>query len=1025
MKKRAPTYPDSTANRGPGEFEAGTARDDKLAQEPAHTETRLAAAIENCNHLEQQLKKMAEENRVLQRIIDDNPCVTISWQAREGWPVDFVSDNVRRFGYTPEDFYSGRLQFADIIHPEDRQHISLKLFDDRRSLADDKSILSYRIVHSDGHKAWIDHHIWIRRTPDGKMTHLGGALLDITDQKSAEMALTESESQFRNLTEKSLVGVYIIQDGLFRYCNPKFAEMYGYRPDEIIDKLGPSDLSAPEDRAMVTENVKKRIRGEAESIHYELRGLSRDKRIINSEVFGSRIQYNKKPAVIGSVLDITARKQVEKDLRLTQYAMDHSATAILRIDPDAGITYANQAASQHLGYTEKELTAMSIPDIDPLWTREFWYRQGLPMLRRKRVNRFETEHIRKDGTRYPVDVVCYLAKYEDTEQYYAFFSDISDRKRAEAEIRKHREHLEELVEERTLELTVAKEQAEVANRTKSKFLANMSHEIRTPLNGVIGMLHLLQDTDLTPEQKDYADTAASSASALLNIINDVLDFSKIEAGKLDFEYIGFDLRKLMEDLTEMLDLQASEKGLDLTCFVEPQTPKQLFGDPWRLRQVLLNLASNALKFTAKGEVNIRATVKDQSPTDVEIHFSVIDTGIGVPVFLTKQLFKPFSQGDSSTTRKFGGTGLGLAICRNLVNLMGGQIGVERLPEQGSRFWFTARLGRPEPVRVHEDPGESPGRIVDKQILVVDNSAARREILTAYLTAYGCHARLAAGASEALESIRQAGDTHRPIDLVMIDADMLSMGGEELVRAIRTHPQLPAASKMMLMTRGRGKTQGIAREEGFDAIGCRPIKWSGLRNSLVSVLSPRKRESSAEDEAEQATHAPADAQGPLKGRILLAEDNPINRKLVLNVLEKLGYAADAVTTGRSALEVLAHRHYDLILMDVQMPEMDGLETTRSIRSRELEEMRVDTDVRRDERKKLERKTPHPAADTLIEQSAGRNLHNRIPIIAMTAHAMSGDRERCLAAGMDDYISKPIDPEIMAAKIAHWLRQTFNP
>jgi PAS domain S-box-containing protein len=699
--------------------------------------------------------------------------------------------------------------------------------------------------------------------------------------------------------------------------------------------------------------------------------------------------------------------------------VDHSAAAIMRVDPDARITYANQAASRQLGYTIQELTAMTIPDIDPLWTNAFWHGQGLPMLRKKRVNRFETEHIRKDGTRYPVEVLSYLAKYEDTEQYYAYFTDISERKQAEAEIRKHREHLEELVEERTRELTVAKEQAEVANRTKSEFLANMSHEIRTPLNGVVGMLHLLRDTDLTPEQMDFADTAASSASALLNIINDILDFSKIEAGKLDFEYIGFDLRKLMEDLTEMLDLQALEKGLDITCFVEPRTPKQLIGDPWRLRQVLLNLAANALKFTSDGEVNIRATIKDQSPTDVEMHFTVTDTGIGVPASLSQQLFKPFSQGDSSTTRKFGGTGLGLAICKKLVDLMGGRIGVERRPEQGSRFWFTARLDSPEAVHDQADPGGPDRSLENKNILVVNNSTASREILTAYLKTYGCHVRLAANGSEALASIVRAAHTQRPIDLVIIDADMPSMDGAELLRAIRTLPKLPATPKAMLMGRGRGKAKGIALEAGFDAIGYKPIKWSGLRDSLRSALSPLKRESSPGDETEPAPQAPAGAEGILRGRILLAEDNPINRKLARHILEKLGYTVDAVSSGRSVLDALARRHYDLILMDVQMPEMDGMEATRSIRSRELEYMHIDTGALPGGRKTPERKTSIPTADALIEQTAGHRLQTRIPIIAMTAHAMSGDRKKFLAAGMDDYISKPIDPELMATKIDHWL------
>ncbi len=1021
MRKRPPTYQFKSADTKAVELEAGTPHGKTREKEPLDAESQLRAAVERCNTLESQLKEMAEENSVLQCIVNDNPCVTISWRVEEGCPIAFVSDNIRRFGYTPEDFYSGRLEFADIIHPEDRPSILQALIGFCKSRGNEKPVLSYRIVSSGGGEAWVDHHTWKMHTPDGKIAHIGGALLDITDIRSAKTALTESESKFRNLTEKSLVGVYIIQDGLFRYVNPKFAQMYGYRPDEIIDKLGPKELSSPEDRAMVAENVKKRISGEIESMHYELRGFTRDQRVVYNEVFGSRIQYNNRAAVIGSVLDITDRKQAEKNLRLTQYAVDHGATAILRVDPGGRITYANKAAAQLWGYTNTELMTMTIPDIDPGWSKERWYQQGLPMLRKKRTFRFETEQVRKDGTRFPAEVTCYLAKYEDTEQYYAFFTNISDRKKAEAEIRRHREHLEELVDERTRELTVAKEQAEVANRTKSEFLANMSHEIRTPLNGVIGMLHLLRDTDLSTEQMDFAETAAYSANALLNIIDDILDFSKIEAGKLDFEHIGFDLRELMEDLTEMLNLQALEKGLDITCFVEPQIPNQLVGDPWRLRQVLLNLATNALKFTSEGEVNIRATVEKQSSTDVQVHFSVIDTGIGVSASFANRLFKPFSQGDSSTTRKFGGTGLGLAICKNLVDMMGGRIGVARRSEQGSRFWFTARLDRPESIQDQAAQGESDGRLANKRILVVENNAARREILAAYLTAYGCNVKLATGGSEAIELIERAAETQQPIDLVIVDAEMPSADIETVGRTIRTRSQLAHAPKVMLMDRYRGKDQDVAREAGFDAIGFKPIKWSGLRDSLMVALYPRKQGSSPGDESDPVQKAPADAGGPLRGTILLAEDNPINQKLTIHILENLGYAVDAVPNGRSALDAVARQDYDLILMDVHMPEMDGLEATRAIRNREREYLPADTGALPDGRN-----TPggKAAANAPIEQTAGRHLNKRIPIIALTAHVMSGDREKCLAAGMDDYISKPIDPGHTAGKVSRWLRKTMS-
>jgi PAS domain S-box-containing protein len=998
-----------------------TACIEKLERALAHAKAELSDGLEKRNSLESRLETIINQNDALRRIIHHNPTVTFSCLAQEGWPVVFVADKVRRFGYTPEDFYSGRLKFTNIIHPEDRQRIIHEMRDDSRNQSADKFIYSYRIITSDGRVAWIDHHTWIHRAPDGGITHLEGALLDSTDRKLAETALMESESKFRNLTEESLVGVYIIQEGRFKYVNPKFAQMFGYRPDEIIDKIDPDALVLPEDLPRVTQNIKKRLSGETGSMHYEFRAITRDKRIIDVEVFGSRTQFNMEPAVIGSMLDITARKQVEKNLRLTQYAVDHSATPIFRIDPDSRIAYANQAASRLLGYTGQELMAMTIPDIAPQWTQEFWEHQGLPMLRMKRVNRFETEHVRKDGTRYPVEVICYLAEFEDAEHYYAFFTDISERKSAEAEIHRHREHLEELVQERTLELTVAKEQAEVANQAKSEFLANMSHEIRTPLNGVIGMLNLLLDTDMTSEQLDFADTATSSAAALLSIINDILDFSKIEAGKLDFEYIGFDLREIMEDLTETLVLQAQEKDLEVTCFLDPQVPSMLQGDPWRLRQVLLNLATNALKFTQTGEVSIRATVKTRTSTKVEIHFAVTDSGIGVPESLSHRLFKPFSQVDSSTTRKFGGTGLGLAICKKLVDMMGGRIGVESRPGNGSKFWFTAQLDIQAASQDGPDPCESADGLKGKCILAVDDKAANREILSAYLLACRCKVLLAADGHEALELMARAADVEKPFDLVIIDDVMPSMNGEALGRIIKGHQRFQATPMVMLAPRGRGKDWDTARKIGFSAFLNKPIKLSSLRDTLMSVLANRQCESAATAEKEPASRYPTDADAPMQGRVLLAEDNAINQKLAMHVLEKLGYTADAVTNGRLVLEALAHRHYDLILMDVQMPEMDGWEATRSIRARESDILNHSIDPTFDVQKNPARKTPNSSADPHTAQKTGRGLKNRIPIIAMTAHAMSGDREKCLGAGMDDYISKPVDPDILSAKLAHWFQK----
>jgi len=630
--------------------------------------------------------------------------------------------------------------------------------------------------------------------------------------------------------------------------------------------------------------------------------------------------------------------------------IQNSPLGIMVLDSDQKIQLCNSAFEKLFEYKQEEVIGKSIAslfaDVQPLLEAHRLAVDETPINRLVRLQR-------RDQSLFDVELhTVGLMVNGKLLGSLGIYQDISTRKRAEEALQR------------------AKEAAEEASRAKSEFLANMSHEIRTPLNGVIGMTDLTLDTELTLEQREYLDTVKMSADSLLTVINDILDFSKIEAGKVDLDVVNFDLRDNLEGILKMLALRADEKDLELLCEIAPEVPGVVNGDSSRLDQVLVNLVSNAIKFTQKGEVALKVQLDTREGDDCVLHFSVTDSGIGVPLEKQKIIFDPFTQADSSTTRKYGGTGLGLTISARLVGMMGGTIWMESEIGKGSQFHFTTRM------RSHGDVVAigtiAPPEILRSvKVLVVDDNRTNRRILEGMLQRWEMNATSVDGGDEALVEVSNAQSVGKPYGLILTDMHMPKMDGFELVERIRHRPELSAPTIMMLTSAGHRGDAERCRELGITAYLLKPIRQSELREAIARVLEARQQTSAI---PLVTRYSLQDARDPdVIFRVLVTEDNPVNQLLAVRMLEKRGHRVSVAGNGREALDALAKNTFDLVFMDIQMPEMDGFEATAGIRER--------------------------------ERGTGRHQI----VIALTAHAMKSDRERCLTSGMDDYLSKPIRPQ----------------
>ncbi|MDY6804043.1 MAG: PAS domain-containing protein [Cyanobacteriota bacterium] len=918
----------------------------------------------------------------LQYLLTSSPAVIYSFQATGKRSLTFISDNLRAvLGYESRDFLEGDRTLADLLHPEDSDR-ALQRSD--RLLKEGKVRLQYRLRHNCGEWRWLQDEAKVVKDEAGNPIEVVGYFADITERKQAE----EEQQKLALIVENSsdFVG-YTDMDGNALFLNKAGCRLVGLESQaavvgkKIPDFLDEKAWELYRDVILPTAIEKGLWKGETTLRHFQ----TGENIELETNLFLVRDPETNEPLNFATVQrDIGERKRyqaaLERERQQLRQVVTYAPVAMAMFDTEMRYLAHSNKWSQDYGFEGRTLVGRChyeiFPDIPQKWKDN--YERGF---QGEIVSCSEDCWEREDGTKIYARWAIH-PWYKPNGEVGGIIMAV--------------DLITELVE--------AREAALEAARLKSQFLANMSHEIRTPMNGVLGMTELLLRTELTAQQIDFVETLHSSGENLLTIINDILDFSKLEAGEMRLDPYPFNLNAVLEDLLDLFALQTNAKGIELVGAIAPGVPRNLYGDASRLRQILLNLIGNAIKFTASGEVVIGIDLDSEGETredseQIKVRFSVKDTGIGIAPEAQEKLFRSFSQVDASHTREYGGTGLGLAICKELVRLMGGEIGVESLAGEGSTFWFTALLTLDTDAGDTDfpRPSESAITLAGKRLLVVDDNPTNRKVVRMEATVWGMEVDEAASGAMALTAMRVAAARGKPYDVALLDLQMPSMSGETLAGLVRRERTLAETLLIIMTSVDDSDIARRVREIGCQDYLIKPVKSSQLFDCLRRVMNGEvfpsqigKNGSLRGGEAEKSAAGKLETAAPQRKnvRVLLVEDTAVNQKVVLNQLRLLNYPADCVNNGREAVEKLEECDYDIVLMDCQMPVLDGYGATGAIREREGSPFENRQDAR----------------STVI--------------IGLTAYAMKGDREKCLEAGMDDYLSKPVAMEDLASVLERW-------